>query len=147
MNCTDYDGLMKSTPEATRAALSAKWTTQAVSFENINNFPGYHGLYFVFLSNEVVYVGKADKQTIETRCKQYVCLSSGATLRKKVESVMSCEPQVAINFIKANMQARFIKIEDILRIPVIEEIAIWAFQSRLNAIKPKAFQYSHLSLI
>jgi hypothetical protein len=138
---------MSSTPEATRVALSAKWTDQAISFENIENFPEYYGLYFVILRNEVVYVGKADKQTIAKRCKQYVGRSSGGTLRKKIESVMLCKPQDAINFIKANMQAKFIEIVDIQRIPVIEEIAIWAFQSRLNAIKPGAFQYISLSLI
>lgn len=137
---------MASTPEATKAALSDQWTP-AISFEDINRFPAYHGLYFVFLRNEVVYVGKADKQTIVKRCKQYVCMSSGATLRRKIECVMTVGPQDAIKFIRANMQARFIKVEDVLRIPVIEEIAIWAFQARLNAVKPEAFKYSRLSLI
>lgn len=138
---------MSSTPETTIATLSAKWTAQAVSFESIDNFPKYKGLYFVFLSNEVVYVGKADKQTIVARCKQYICMSSGATLRKKVECVMSCTPQDAIRYIKTNLQARFIKVDDVQRIQVIEEIAIWAFQPRLNAIKPQTFQYGHLSLV
>jgi hypothetical protein len=146
LNTTSYEGLMGSTAEAAKLALSAKWSEGLVSFGNMDSFPKHHGVYFVFFGEEVVYVGKADKQTIAKRCKQYVGSSSGATLRKKVECVWGCSGQDAVEFIKANMQARFMRIDDVEQIPVIEEIAIWAFQSRLNAIKPEAFTYERLIL-
>lgn len=146
LNSSNYEELMSSTPEATKSIFSSKWSNKAISFGDIGEFPISHGLYFVFLRNEVAYIGKADKQHMADRCKQYIGSSSGGTLRKKIELVRQCSPQDAIAFIKENMEARFIEIADVMSIPVLEEVAIWAFQSRLNAIKPEAFRFSRLAL-
>ena len=55
-----------------------------------------------------------------------------------------CSKQEAISFIKNNFTARFFISKEVENLPVIEEIAIWAFQPRLNAIKPTTFSYDKL---
>lgn len=74
---------MECSTDATKQQITRHLSDILISFDNIEKFPSTQGLYFVFLEKELVYIGKADKQTIQDRCKQYINKSSGGTLRKK----------------------------------------------------------------
>ncbi len=147
LNSKNYDEVLACTPGAAKAILVQKMSKEALSFNNLLNFPSEYGLYFIVLGEEVLYIGKADKQTIKDRCNQYINNSSGGTLRKKIESVKSCTADQAINYIKSHLCAKFITSIDTDKLAVVEEVAIWAFQSKLNVIKPTTFQYDKLNVV
>lgn len=147
LNSKNYDDILACTPDATRASLVKKMSNEALSFDNVFDFPTEYGLYFILLGEEVLYIGKADKQTIKDRCNQYINNSSGGTLRKKIESVQLCTSEEAINYIKSHLCAKFITSIDVDKLAVVEEVAIWAFQSKLNAIKPTTFHYDKLNVV
>ncbi len=132
---------MLSSPSSAIKAFESKLSKSTASFSNMSSFPLYHGLYFVYLENQVIYIGKADKQPIRKRCEQYVGTSTGATLRLKIEKATGSDKQGSIAYISKNLKARFIELGNLEQIPVLEEIAIWAFQPKLNVIKPKTFRY------
>lgn len=119
-------------------------TEEAISFSEMDRFPNEIGLYFAFLLGNVAYIGKADKQTIRKRCKQHVNQSSGGTFRKKIEATRKCSQKDAISYIQNEMTAKFITGIGENSIPAIEEIAIWAYQPILNAVKPTTFTYENL---
>ena len=144
LNCKNFNELITCSCEDSKRIFLSQLTDDELSFASISDFPEGNGLYFVFYNNEIIYIGKADKQSIKKRCNQYVNESSGATLRKKVECVRKCSKQEAISFIKNNFTARFFISKEVEKLPVIEEIAIWAFQPRLNVIKPAFFSYDRL---
>ena len=144
INSKNFDDLISVSCEETKAIFMSQLTANEISFSSLSEFAESNGLYFVFYNDEVLYIGKADKQTIKKRCNQYVNESSGATLRKKVECVNKCGKQEAILFIKNNFSAKFFISNEVQKLPVLEEIAIWAFQPRLNAIKPTTFSYDKL---
>ena len=87
LNSKTYDDILACSPETTKIILIKKMSDVAISFKNIDSFPKKTGLYFIVLDDEVLYIGKADKQTIKERCNQYINNSSGGTLRKKIESI------------------------------------------------------------
>jgi len=62
----------------------------------------------------------------------------------KIEYVRLCTPDDAANYISNYFAAKFIEIEDTGKIPVLEEVAILAFQPKLNAIKSSTFSYEKL---
>ncbi len=146
LNIKSYDDFLSCTVEDAIQLLDSSLSANAISFNNIENFPQENGIYFVSLEDLIVYVGKADKQSIKARCNQYVNNSSGGTLRKKIEKVKLCNSVDAIAYIKANLSAKFIEITDIDKIPTIEEIAIWAYQPKLNVVKPTTFSYESCGL-
>jgi hypothetical protein len=141
LNIKSYDDFLNCTVADAIQLLDSKLSSNAISFKNIKNFPQTNGIYLVSLDNSIIYVGKADVQKINKRCNQYVNNSSGGTLRKKIEKVKLCNSEDAISYIKDNLSARFIEITDIDKIPTIEEIAIWAYQPKLNVVKPTKFSY------
>ena len=145
LNIKNYDDFINCTVDETKKIINNKLSKERISFDNINKFSNKNGLYFIFLNEMVFYIGKADKQDIQTRCKQYLNKSSGGTLRKKIECIKECNSEMAIEYIKTNLSARFVEIDTIDNIPMIEEIAIWAFQPKLNVIKPTVFSYQKLS--
>jgi|GEM_PF-1755708 excinuclease UvrABC nuclease subunit len=146
LNCKNLNDLLTCSCEESKSIFVSQLTDEEVSFDSLSDFPENNGLYFVFYNNQILYIGKADKQSIKKRCNQYVNESSGATLRKKVECVRKCGKQEAITFIKNNFKARFFVSKEVEKLPVLEEIAIWAFQPRLNAIKPTTFNYEKLQV-
>ncbi|WP_421191069.1 GIY-YIG nuclease family protein [Aeromonas jandaei] len=146
LNIKNYNELLHCTVADTIKSLVSHTSQEAISFNNINKFPNTNGIYLVSLSETIIYIGKADKQKIKTRCNQYLNASTGGTLRKKLEIVMACDSQTAINYIINNLSAKFIEITDINTIPTIEEIAIWAYQPKLNVVKPTTFSYENCKL-
>lgn len=146
INCSNYNQIFTCNPEEAKVTLESQLSDESVSFSNVDSFPNSNGLYFVFMGSDVVYIGKADKQNIKNRCKQYVNNSSGGTLRKKIECTRLCSSSDAISYICNSFAARFLEIDDVEKIPVLEEVAIWAFQLKLNVIKPSIFSYEKLVL-
>lgn len=145
LNSKNYNDFFSSTAEDSRRIINSKLSKDIISFSQINEFPIYNGLYFVFLEDIIVYIGKADKQNIRERCKQYINFSSGGTLRKKVECIKECNSSLAIDFIKSNLSAKFIHINNVDSISVLEEVAIWVYQPKLNVVKPTTFSFKKLS--
>lgn len=144
INCRNYEEFLTCNPEEAKSKIESSLSDEPISFSSVDSFPENNGLYFVLLGDTVLYIGKADKQSIKDRCKQYLNKSTGGTLRKKIEYVRLCTPDDAINYISNYFAAKFIEIEDTEKIPVLEEVAIWAFQPKLNAVKPSAFSYKKL---
>lgn len=144
LNSKNFEDLLNCSFEETKKIFMSQLANDLISFNKISEFPEKNGLYFVMFKNEILYIGKADKQTIKKRCNQYVNKSTGATLRKKVECVKVCDKQEAISFIKNNFTAKFFIFDEVEKLPVLEEVAIWAFQPRLNVIKPTTFRYGSL---
>lgn len=144
LNSRNYDELLESSSFSAKERLTSLLSESIIPFSQIGEFPECNGLYFVMLGEEVLYIGKADKQTIKGRCEQYLNKSTGATLRKKIECVRSCNKDEAILYIKDYLSAKFIILNDIEQIPVIEEVAIWSFQPKLNVIKPSSFTFERL---
>jgi len=148
LNSEKYEDILACTPDESKAKLAQCMKEPSVSFANINEFPLTHGLYFILLNEEVLYIGKADTQTIQVRCRQYITpRDSGGTLRKKIECVKQCSPQDAVDYITSNLCAKFITSIEATNLSVVEQIAIWAFQPKLNAIKPTSFQYGRLKVV
>ena len=145
LNIKNFDDFISCTVEETKKTINNRLSKERISFKNIDNFSNKKGLYFIFLNEIVLYIGKADKQDIQTRCKQYLNKSSGGTLRKKIECIRECNSEMAIKYIKTNLSAKFVEVDTIDNIPMIEEISIWAFQPKLNVIKPTIFSYKKLS--
>ena len=145
LNIKNFDDFINCTVDKTKEIINNKLSNKKISFKNIDNFSTKNGLYFIFLNEIVLYIGKADKQNIQTRCRQYLNKSSGGTLRKKIECIKECNSDVAIEYVKTNLSAKFVEIDTIDNIPMIEEISIWAFQPKLNVIKPTDFSYQKLS--
>jgi excinuclease UvrABC nuclease subunit len=146
INCKRYDELLKCNPEDIKSKIESHLFAESISFLDVDSFPDNNGLYFVFLGSAVLYIGKADKQSIKDRCKQYTNNSSGGTLRKKIECVCSCSSSDATSYISNSLTAKFIVIEETKKISTLEEVAIWAFQPKLNVIKPSTFTYENLVL-
>lgn len=146
INCSNYDEFLICSSDAAKERIEGRLSREAISFSNMGSFPDCKGLYFVFLGSDIVYIGKADKQSIKKRCRQYVSKSTGGTLRKKIECTRLCDTDDAVNYISNYLTAKFIEISDVEKISVLEEVAIWAFQPKLNAVKPSVFSYEKLVL-
>lgn len=144
INCRNYDEFLICNSEEAKSKIESSLSDDPISFLSVDSFPDNTGLYFVLLGDTVLYIGKADKQSIKDRCKQYLNKSTGGTLRKKIECVQLCTPDDAIDYISNYFTAKFIEIEDTKKIPVLEEVSIWAFQPKLNAVKPSLFSYEKL---
>ena len=148
LNSENYEDILACTPDESKAKLAQCMIEPSVSFANITEFPSIHGLYFILLNEEILYIGKADTQTIQVRCRQYISpRDSGGTLRKKIECVKKCSPQDVVDYITSNLCAKFITSIEVTSLKVVEEIAIWAFHPKLNAIKPTSFQYDRLKVV
>lgn len=70
--------------------------------------------------------------------------SSGGTLRRKIECVTGWNSIVAIDYIKSNLSAKFIDDIQFDKLKFIEEVAIWAYQPKLNAVKESSSFFNNI---
>jgi len=119
--------------------------SEEVSFLDIDSFPEYRGIYFLFLNNEernLLYIGSAYgiKRNIKQRCMQYLQKGDGGdSFRGKISILKNISDEEAIIFITDNVVAKFIEMSkfDEQAIKQIEQVAIWGYQPPMNFILKK----------
>ena len=152
-NSNDFNEVISSNPKKIQFQISESLSEEML-FTDIDNFPKYKGIYFLFLNTtnkELLYIGSvyANNRSIKDRLQQYLQLGSGGeSFRGKIASLNNISDSDAIEFIKTTVTAKFIDMNkfDKDSIKQIEQVAIWANQPPLNYILKK-FDFTQIDII
>lgn len=144
LNCDDFDSLMLSCPMTAANAISAL-LSESTAFSDIENFATHRGVYFLYLTDggALLYIGSAYamRRTIKNRCRQYLQEGNGGdSFVGKIAYLKNISRDKAIDFIRNNVEARFIFCSDLGEqvIQQRERLCIWAFRPLLNFIQPNS---------
>jgi hypothetical protein len=142
LNSESFDSVIASGPTDV-AAIIQSWLSPPVPFSRLAEFPRELGIYFLYIKDggALLYIGAAYAlgRHIKIRCGQYLQHGTGGdNFTGKVASLKNITRREAIDFVRHNVEARFLTLPDMSErvIKQRECLSIWAFNPYLNFVLP-----------